>query len=76
MAKSIYNNLNSKAKLWQPIHTVELRELMAKSCLLTFFFFTHIVDQAGLELRNPSASAFPSDGIKGMRHYTRPKVVF
>ena len=33
---------------------------------------THFVDQAGLELRNPPASASLSSGIKGVRHYTGP----
>jgi hypothetical protein len=32
---------------------------------------THFVDQAGLKLRNPPASASPSAGIKGMGHYAR-----
>jgi hypothetical protein len=32
---------------------------------------THFVDQAGLELRNPPASASWSAGIKGVRHYTQ-----
>ncbi|GAB1294326.1 Ceroid-lipofuscinosis, neuronal 6 [Apodemus speciosus] len=32
---------------------------------------THSVDQAGLELRNPPASASPSAGIKGVRHHAR-----
>jgi hypothetical protein len=30
---------------------------------------THSVDQAGLELRNPPASASQSVGIKGVRHH-------
>jgi hypothetical protein len=30
---------------------------------------THSVDQIGLELRNPPASAFPSAGIKGVCHH-------
>ncbi|GAB1286911.1 Dynein axonemal assembly factor 9 [Apodemus speciosus] len=30
---------------------------------------THSVDQAGLELRDPPASASPSAGIKGVRHH-------
>jgi hypothetical protein len=52
----------------------------------TFFFFsetgflcvalavlgTHFVDQAGLELTNPSASA----GIKGVRHHTWVRLFF
>jgi hypothetical protein len=32
---------------------------------------THSVDQAGLELRNPPASASPSAGIKGVRHHAQ-----
>jgi hypothetical protein len=32
---------------------------------------THFVDQAGLELRNPLASASMSAGIKGVRHHPR-----
>jgi hypothetical protein len=32
---------------------------------------THSVDQAGLELRNPPASASLSAGIKGVRHHAR-----
>jgi hypothetical protein len=30
---------------------------------------THSVDQAGLELRNPPASASQVQGIKGVRHH-------
>jgi hypothetical protein len=30
---------------------------------------THFVDQAGLELRNPPATASPSAGIKGVDHH-------
>ena len=32
---------------------------------------THFVDQAGLELRNPPASASQSAGIKGVHHHTQ-----
>jgi hypothetical protein len=32
---------------------------------------THSVDQAGLEPRNPPASAFPSAGVKGVRHHAQ-----
>jgi hypothetical protein len=35
---------------------------------------THFVDQAGLELRNPPASA--SAGIKGRRHHAWLKILF
>jgi hypothetical protein len=52
-------------------------------CLFVCFFWdrvslcnpgcpgTHSVDQAGLELRNPPASASQSAGIKGVRHHTQ-----
>jgi hypothetical protein len=32
---------------------------------------THFVDQAGLELRNPPASEFPSAGTKGVHHHAQ-----
>jgi hypothetical protein len=37
---------------------------------------THSVDQAGLELRNPPASASQVKGIKGVRHHCPAKVIF
>jgi hypothetical protein len=37
---------------------------------------THFVDQAGLELRNPPASASMSAGIKGMCHHARLLAAF
>jgi hypothetical protein len=57
---------------------------MLTRVLFFFFFFrdrvflrspgcpgTHFVDQAGLELRNPPASASRVLGLKGVRHHAR-----
>ena len=63
---------------WLPFRCMNLN---APNCLLLVFRDrvslcspgcpgTHFVDQAGLELRNPPASA----GIKGVRHHTQPKL--